>query len=66
MNRKRKLAEIDLALKRIDSWLAKCPEAVVEQSLNNLKTKWLLERAKVAQQIGSKKGFNGKNWIRKG
>ena len=66
MNRKRKLAEIDLALKRIDSWLATCPEAVVAQSLNNLKAKWLLERSEVAQQIGRKKGFNGKNRIRKG
>ena len=48
MNRKRKLAEIDLALKRIDSWLAKRPEVVFAQSLTNLKTKWLLERSEVA------------------
>lgn len=66
MNGKRKLTEIDLALKRVDDWLAKRPEVVFAQSLNNLKTKCLLERSEVAQQIGRKKGFNGKNRIRKG
>lgn len=66
MNGKRKLTEIDLALKRVDDWLAKRPEEVFAQALNNLKAKWLLERSEVAQQIGRKKGFNGKNRIRKG
>lgn len=66
MNGKRKLTEIDLAVERVDDWLAKRPDVVFAQSLNNLKTKWLLERSEVAQQIGRKKGFHGKNRIRKG
>jgi len=66
MNGKRKLAEIDLAVERVDSWLAKRLEGVFAQALNNLKAKWLLERSEVAQQIGRKKGFNGKNRIHKG
>ncbi|NBW19541.1 MAG: hypothetical protein EBR82_67365 [Caulobacteraceae bacterium] len=66
MNGKRKLTEIDLAVERVNNWLAKRPEEVFAQALNNLKAKWLLERSEVAQQIGRKKGFNGKNRIRKG